>query len=167
MLRGLRIVAESLYIKADGEALLRAGKINQRWTDYAVEHGKGMIQRRRVSHETVHHLLHLMVGGKERSLAPNNVDIAAETGGGVVGSYVEILAEVIERFWVKRPRITLGGEDGRPGGVESAQSMHQRRMLFNFGKVVEIVRVFAQIDETAIARKIGGVRPGNDEHRII
>ena len=160
-------MAESLYIKADGEALLRAGKINQRWTDYAVEHGEGMVQRRRVSRETVHHLLHLVVGGKERSLAPNNVNIAAETGGGVVGSYVEILAEVIERFCVERPRITLGGEDGRSGGVESTQSMHQWRMLFNLGEMIEVVGIFAQIDEAAISGGIGWIRPGNDEHGVV
>ena len=167
MLCGLRIVAESLYVKADGEALLWARKIDQRRAYYAVEHGKGMVQRRRVSRKTVHHLLHLMIGGEERSLAPNNVDIAAEASRGIVGSYVEILAEVVELLCIERPRIALGSEDGRSGGVERAQSMHQRRMLFNFREMVEIVRVFAQIDETAIAGGIGGVRPGNDEHEIV
>jgi len=33
--------------------------------------------------------------------------------------------------------------------------------------MIEIVRVFAQIDKTAIARGVGGVRPGNDEHGIV
>jgi hypothetical protein len=33
--------------------------------------------------------------------------------------------------------------------------------------MIEIVRIFAQIDEAAIARGIGGVRPGNDEHGIV
>jgi ribosomal protein S28E/S33 len=40
-------------------------------------------------------------------------------------------------------------------------------MLLGLGEMVEVVRVFAKIDKAAIARGIGWVRPGNDEHRVV
>ena len=45
--------------------------------------------------------------------------------------------------------------------------MHQRWMLFDFGEMIEVVGVLAEIDESAIAGGIGWVRPGNHEHGIV
>ena len=78
LLRRQGIVTECLYVKANGESLLWASEINQSWTDDAVKHGIRVIQRGRVAREPMHHLLHLVVGGEERSLAPEDIDVADE-----------------------------------------------------------------------------------------
>ena len=105
--------------------------------------------------QAMQHLLLLMIGGEDRSLAPENVDVAAESGRGLVDDHVQVQAKCVELLCVERPRVALRGEDRRTRGVERAQGMHQGRIVLGFGEVVEIVRIFAEIDEAAVARGIG------------
>ena len=167
MFRGLGIVTNGLHVQADGETLLRTGEIDECRTDDAVEHGIGLIERRGVAGQTMHPLLHLVVGGEERSLAPEDVDVAAEACRGVVGGGVKVCAKIVELLCFERPCIALRGEDSGSWSVERAQGMHQRGVLFDFGEMIEVVGVLAEIDESAIAGGIGWVRPGNDEHRVV
>ena len=59
--RGACIMAESLDVEADREALLRAGEVNQRGADDAIQHGVGLMQEGGVTTETMEHLLLLVV----------------------------------------------------------------------------------------------------------
>jgi hypothetical protein len=45
--------------------------------------------------------------------------------------------------------------------------MHQWRIAFGFGKMVEVVRVLAQVDESSIARAVRRIRPRHHKHRIV
>ena len=39
--------------------------------------------------------------------------------------------------------------------------------MFGFGKMVEVVRVFAQVNESSVARAVGRIRPRHHQHRIV
>jgi hypothetical protein len=164
---GLGIVANGFYIETGCETLLWASEIDECRADDAVEHGIGLIQRRRVACQTVHDLLHLVVGGEERSFTPEDVDVATEACRGIVGSYVKVCAKIFELVGIERPCIALRGEDRRSRCVERTQSMHQWWMLFDFREVIEVIGVLAEIDESAISGGIGWVRPGNHKHGIV
>ena len=60
----------------------------------------------------MHPLLHLVVGGEERSLAPEDVDVACEACRGVVGGCVKVSAQIVELLCFERPCIALRSEDG-------------------------------------------------------
>ena len=148
------IVAESLDIEAQGEALLRASEIDECGTQHAVEHRVGMVERDSATGESVEQLLLLVERGEEGALPPQDVDVAGEAGRRVLGEDIEIELEVLEFVAVERPCIALRGEDGRARRVEGAQGMHQRRMLLGLGKMVEVVGVRSQIDEVASACRV-------------
>ena len=100
----------------------------------------------------------LVKRGEDGAFAPEDVDVADEAVGGVVGGVVEDIEIdakafklVCVLFWTERPGIAFGREHWRAGRVERAQSVHEWRMKLRFGQMVEIVRIFAQVDETAIA----------------
>jgi len=174
LLRCGRIVAEGLDIETQRKAFLRAGKIDQRWPKHAVEHGEGLVQRSSVPSKAMQKLLVLVERSEDRALAPQDVDIADEAEGGIAGRVlkdIEVEPKMFEFVRIccrsQRPRIALGRKYGRAGRVQSAKSMHQRRIEFGFGKVVEVVGIFAQVDETPVAGGVPGIRPGNDKDGIV
>lgn len=63
------------------------------------------------------------------------------------------------------PGVALGSEDGRAGGVERAESVQERRVLFGLRKVIEVVGVIAQIDE--MDGGVVRVGPGDDEKGVV
>lgn len=157
----LGVVAEGLDVEAEGEALLRAGEIDQRGAEDAVEHGEWMVERSDVAREPVQELFVLVERGEDGAFAPEDVDVADEAVAGVVGSVfedVEVEAEVLELFCVfgriERPGIALGGEDWRARRVEGAEGMHERRIELCFGEEIEIVGILAQVDEAAVAGRV-------------
>ena len=117
--------------------------------------------------EAVQHLLLHVKRCEERALAPEEVDVAAESGRGFVGADVEVHAQRVEFLCVERPRVALRGEDGRPRRVERAQGLHQRRVVLGLGQMVEIVGILAQVDESSIAGTVRRVRPRHDKDRIV
>src|SRR5712692_6935818 len=72
------IVAESLDVEAQGEALLRAGEIDECGTQHAVEHRVGMVEWASATGESVKQLLLLVERGEEGALPPQDVDVAGE-----------------------------------------------------------------------------------------
>ena len=57
----------------------------------------------------------------------------------------------------------------RARGVESAESVHEGGKVFGFGEMIEVVGVFAEVDEVGagagrIERRI---RPGDDEDGVV
>lgn len=147
----LGIGAESFDVEADGEALLRAGKVDQRRADHTVEHGVGMVEGRGAANQAMQELLVVMKGEEERTVPEKKIDVAGEAGGGVVGSEVEIEvevdAELFELLRVQDPCIAFCGEDRGARGVQGTERMHQGWILLGLGKVVEVVGVLAEVDE--------------------
>jgi hypothetical protein len=171
LLRGAGIVAEGLDVEGDCEALLRAGEVEKGGADDAVEHGVRVIERGGAANEAVEKLLVMMHGDKARAIAEEDVDVAVESGGEkfVGGIDVEVEMELIELFRFERPRVALGGEDGRARGVESAESVHESGEVFGLGEMVEVVGVFAEVDEVraGAGRIERRIRPGNDEDGVV
>ncbi len=48
---------------------------------------------------------------------------------------------MLQLFGAEEPGIAFCGEDGRTGGVERAQGLHEGWIVFGFGEVVEVVGV--------------------------
>lgn len=165
LLGGGRIVAEGLEVEGDDEAFLRAGEVDERWAEGALEQGVGMIERSCEARDAVEELLVLVEGDEDGAFAPEDVDIAGDAGGGVLGDQVELKAECVELVGREGPDVTLGGEDGRAGCVEGAKRVQKRRVLGGFFEPIEIVRVLAKIDE--VAGGIVRVRPGDYEDRVV
>jgi hypothetical protein len=167
LLRGAGIVAECLDVEGDGEALLWAGEVEERGADDAVEHGVRVIERGGAANEAVEKLLVMMHRDKAGAVAEEDVDVAGESGGEwfVGGIDVEVEMELVELFGFERPGVALGGEDRRARGVEGAESVHESGEVFGFGEVVEVVGVFAEVDE--VNRRVGRVRPGDDEDGVV
>src|SRR6185312_4581775 len=124
----LLIVPEGFDVKAESEALLRAGEIDQRGPKDAIEHGKGMVERSDVPREPVQELFVLMERGEDGAFAPEHIDVAGEAVAGVVGGVfedVEVEAEMLELLGIlggiERPGIALGGEDRRARRIQGAQ----------------------------------------------
>lgn len=124
-----------------------------------------MVERSGEARDAVQQLLVLVKRDEDGALAPQEIDVAAETGGTVFGNEIEIVAERLELVGGHLPDIALGGEDGRAHGIESAKGMQQRWVLRGLFEPVEIVRIFAKIDE--VAGRLVRISPGNDEDRII
>ena len=61
--------------------------------------------------KTVQHLLLLMVRGKDRSLAPQQVDVAAEASAGILGDHIQLRSKMIEFLGVERPGVAFRCED--------------------------------------------------------
>ena len=89
-LGSLHIVAQSLDVQADREALVRNGNVNQRGSQNAVEHRIRMVERSRLTREPVEKLLVLVERSECRPLAPENVDIAREAYRGVLRNLVKL-----------------------------------------------------------------------------
>lgn len=156
-----RIVTESFNIEAKSKAFLRAGKVDQRGAKDAVEHSKRAIECPGMAGQAVEQLLVLVEGSEDGAFAPEDIDVADESVCRVVDGSVKKIkvepkpVELVGMFFgAERPDIALGSKDRRPRRVKSAKSMHQRRMQLGFGKVIEIIWIFAEVDETAIP---GGV----------
>ena len=171
MFGGGLVVAEGFDVEADGEAFLGAGEIDESGADDAVDHGVGVIERGGEAGEAVEDLLLPVEGGEDGALAPEEVDVTGEAIGGFFGEEVEVEAEVGEFglifAWVDGPGIAFGGEDGGAGGVEGAEGVHQGGVALGFGEVVEVVGIFAEIDEAAVAGGVRGVVPWDDEDGIV
>jgi hypothetical protein len=77
--------------------------------------------------------------------------------------------ELVELFGLERPGVALVGEDGGARGVESTESMHESGEAFGLGEVVEVVGVFAQVDEVSarVGRIRRGIRPRDDEDGVV
>lgn len=156
-------------VQADGEALVRNGDVDKCGAQDAVEDGIGVIERSGLTREPVEKLLVLVERGKRRALAPENVDVAAEAGRGVLGNLVELEAEMVKLFsfgcGAQRPRVAFRSEDNGPGRVEGAKSVHQGRVKLGLRQMIKVVRVLTQIDEVAVGA--GRIRPGDDQDGIV
>jgi hypothetical protein len=108
-----------------------------------------------------------MKRSEERPLAPKDVDVAAESGRRFVGAYVEISTQRVKLIRVERPRIALRREDWRPRGIQRSQGMHEWRVAFRFRKMIEVVRILAQVDESPVARAVRRIRPRHHQDRIV
>ena len=163
------VVAEGFDVEADGEAFLRAGEIDEGRADDAVDHGVGVIERGGEASEAIEDLFVPVDGGEDGALAPEEVDVTGEAVGGFFGDEVEVEAEVGELglvfVWVDEPGIAFGGEDGRARGVEGAEGVHQGGILGCFFEMIELVGIFAEIDETAVG--VSRVCPWDDEDGIV
>jgi hypothetical protein len=123
--------------------------------------------------EPVEKLLVLVERSKDGALTPEDVDVADKAAGGVARflvSEVKIKPEVVEfirvLLLVERPGIAFGGEDRGARGIEGAKSVHQRGMELGFRKMVEIIGIFAKVDEAAVPGRVRWIRPGNDKDGI-
>lgn len=147
----LRVGAEGFDVEGDGEAFLGTGEVDHGGADDAVEHGVGVVEGGGAAGETVEELLVLVEGGEEGAVAEEEVDVASEAGGGLVGGEVEIEievgAELGQLFGGEGPGVAFGGKDGGARGVEGAEGVHEGWKLLGFGEVVEVVGVFAEVDE--------------------
>ena len=141
--------AEGFDVEADGEALLGAGEVDEGGADDAVEGGVGVVEGFGAAGEAAEELLGVVEGGEEGAVAPEDVDVAGEAGGILVGfgGEIEVEVEMFELFGGEGPGVAFGGEDGRAGGVEGAEGLHERRVVFGLGEMVEVVGVLAQVDE--------------------
>jgi hypothetical protein len=172
---GFVVGAEGFDVEGDGEALLWAGEIEEGGADDAVEHGVGMVEGRCSADEAVQKLLLMVYRDEAGAVAQEEVDVAGESVGelsceGLVSEIeVEVEAELVEFFGLEGPGVTFGGEDWRARGVEGAESVHERREVFGLGEMIEVVGVFAQVDEVAARMgRIGRrIRPGDDEDWVV
>ena len=163
------VVAEGFDVEADGKAFLGAGEIDESGADDTVDHGVGVVERGGEAGEAIEDLLVPVDGGEDGALTPEEVDVTGEAIGGFFGDEVEVEAEVgqfgLVFAWVDEPGIAFGGEDGGARGVEGAEGVHQGRVLLGFDEMVEVVGVFAEIDETTVG--VRGIGPRDDEDRIV
>ena len=151
LLRRLPIMSESFDVEAQREALLRASKIDKRRPEHAVEHGVGLVDRLSPASKSMEQLLLLVEGTEDGALSPQNIDVAREAIRGLLDEDIQIQAKVLELILIERPRIALRGKDRGARSIECPQRMHQRRMLFDLSKVIEVVGILAQVDKMAIA----------------
>src|ERR1700733_12348789 len=78
---GVGADAEGLDVEGDGEALLRAGKVEERGADDAVEHGVRVVELGGAANEAVEKLLVVMDGREARALAEAEGETAGDSGG--------------------------------------------------------------------------------------
>ena len=108
-----------------------------------------------------------MEGDEAGAVAEEEIDVAAEAGGGEFGAEggVDIEAEGIEVLRGERPGVALGGEDGGARGVEGAEGVEDGGIVLGLGEMVEVVGVIAKVDE--VVGGVGGVSPRDYEDGIV
>jgi hypothetical protein len=113
---------ESCDVEREGEAFERAAKVEQRGTKDAGEAGFRMLEALGAARYAVEPILLLMGGGEDRTLAPEEIDVAGVPELGVVIIEHELEAKGFDGLGVvvsgECPSVALGGEKGRSRGVE-------------------------------------------------
>jgi hypothetical protein len=167
----MRIMPQRLHVQADRKALLRPRQVNQRRPQHTIEHRIRMIQRLRQPAQTMQQLLMLVQRSKDRTLPPNNIDIALETSRRLLRNQLKVEPQAIQLISIlsriERPRIALRRKHSRARRIQRPQRMHQRRKVLHLRQMIQIVGILTQVDKPSIARRIRWIRPGNYQHRIV
>jgi len=162
-------MTQRLDVQADRKTLVWNSNVDECGPQHTVEHRVRMVKRRCLAREPVEKLLVLVKRGEGRPLTPQDIDIAREPRRSVLRNLVKFEAKPFKlfpfRFGVQRPRIALRREDDRSGCIQGAERVHQGRVKLGLRQMVEIVRIFTQIDEMAVG--IGRIGPGDDQYRIV
>lgn len=93
----MRIVAQRFDIETEGEAFLGTSEVNKGGAKDAIEHGVGVVERGSVAGKAMEELLVLVERGEDRTLAPQDIDVADEAMGGVaqfVEGHVQVEPEI-------------------------------------------------------------------------
>lgn len=81
----LGVMAEGLDVEADGEPLLGTGEIDEGRAEDELEHGVGVIEHSGAASKAVEELFMAVARSEEGAIAREEVDVAGEGEGGLVG----------------------------------------------------------------------------------
>jgi hypothetical protein len=168
--RPMQIRPKRLDIHRDRKTLLRPRQIHQCRSNHTIQHRMRMIQRSRSPHQPMQQLLILMKRKKQRPIPQKNIDIAGKPCRSIIRSQMQIKIQVdpklLQFLRLHHPRITLRSKNRRPSRIQRSQCMHQRRILLRLRKMVEVIRIFTQINKVWCRRVSRVRRPRHDKDRI-
>ncbi len=164
--RFLFLSTHGFDVQAQREALLGTCKVEERGADHALQHRRRVVGRGDAARDTVQEVLVLVKRSEDCAVAPKKIDVAGDTGKGILWREIKLQAKRFEFVGrVDRPGITLGRKDRGARGVQGTERLEDGQVTFRFGDLVDRVRVFAKVDE--VGSGICGIGPGDDEDRIV
>jgi len=141
------VCAKSLDVETEGEAFLRAGEINERGTQDAIDSGVGMIERFNEADEALESLLLLVERDEDGAVTSDEIDVTHKAVRGFRWKDIQIRLGKEALVRVHGPGVALCGEDGRAWGVERTQGLHEGRVSLRFRNLIHVIGILAEIYE--------------------